>query len=268
MKNELNELKDRMDQTVFRDVKFSEQDRQRVGYKIRRKRFKKRKNPQFIVVGITACLLLIAGFLLFDYLASPAVDQTRTAEEEMTIEDPDTQPVVENVENITSETIIYDYRYDSMDRGNREYYAEKVVIDPAYYEENDFKRGDVIAYEDDDGDGFILTRVVGLPGENVKIEEGQLFIDGKKLDTFYGRAHRLGMDLTELRGMLEEGDYGLLQSKENLENNIRNFESTAVEEVTVPEDHVYVMGDDWFRTPFRGPLPAEQVTGKVLGYES
>ncbi|MBS4195793.1 hypothetical protein KHA97_12060 [Bacillus sp. FJAT-49870] len=57
---------------------------------------------------------------------------------------------------------------------------------------------------DEDFDG--MTRVIALEGEKVKISTAQFYIDGKKLDTFYGRAHDLGMDFKGFANVVE-GEY-------------------------------------------------------------
>ena len=58
------------------------------------------------------------------------------------------------------------------------------------------QRGDVIYYQMLDSEleknenlpKMYLGRVVGLSDETVKIENGQVYINDKKLDTFYGVA--------------------------------------------------------------------------------
>ncbi|WP_236610223.1 signal peptidase I [Planococcus halocryophilus] len=211
-------------------------------------------------------LLLVAG--CSDEATEPINQPKSEVAEVETITDPNTEPVIDTVGNLTSDMAVYDYRYDAMDRGNYEYYAKEVVIDTSYYEENEVARGDVIAYKETPDDEFNLTRIIALPGEKVKIESGQIYINEKQLDTFYGRAHRVGLDLEELKSMLQEENYSLLQSKENVESNINDFENRNVKEVTVPADHVYVIGDDWFRTTISGPFPIENIAGKVLGYKA
>jgi signal peptidase I len=44
------------------------------------------------------------------------------------------------------------------------------------------------------------------------------------------------------------------------------FEDINEKEINVSEGHVYVIGDDWFRSAMRGLLPNENIMGKVLGY--
>jgi signal peptidase I len=64
----------------------------------------------------------------------------------------------------------------------------EVLVDMKYYEQHDISRGDIIVFKtknkkDQDTD---IGRVVGLPGETVSIKKGQVYINDKKLDTFYG----------------------------------------------------------------------------------
>jgi signal peptidase I len=47
-------------------------------------------------------------------------------------------------------------------------------------------RGDIVAFDSSDsGAGRLVKRVVGLPGETVKIEKGQVFIDERPLQEDY-----------------------------------------------------------------------------------
>jgi signal peptidase I len=128
------------------------------------------------------------------------------------ITDSDTKIDVGKVQNITLDMIIVHPMYDEMDRGNHDFYDKDVVVDTKYYEVNQIERGDIIAYTKDNNNFHGVTRVIALPGEKVKIVKGQFYINGKKLDTFYGRAHRVGLDLDALRKRLEQGTFMVLMS--------------------------------------------------------
>lgn len=212
--------------------------------------------------------MMLASFLLL----AGCADESAESESKVAVENAepatDNEEVIPRVANVTAEMTVYDYGYDDMDRGNYEYYHQEVVIDPHYYEKNEIARGDVIAFKATPEERLTLKRVIGLSGEKVEIKKGQIYIDDEKLDTFYGRYHRRGLDVQELKSMLAEEEYGFMQFKENIEVNVTGAENTNIEEMTVPENHVYVMGDDWFRTNYRGSLATEKIVGKVLGYES
>ncbi|MEK3886769.1 S26 family signal peptidase [Bacillus sp. FSL K6-3431] len=91
-----------------------------------------------------------------------------------------------------------------MDRGNHDYsfqYNSELVIDPDF---SNINRGEVIYYQTPDfslesnpdftPSEYSIARVVALQGEMVEIREGQVYIDDKKLDTFYSKALFTGME--------------------------------------------------------------------------
>lgn len=56
---------------------------------------------------------------------------------------------------------------------------------------NDAKRGDILVFRSDEMDSRLVKRLIGLPGERVEIdEEGQVFINGQKLEEHYVRQAR------------------------------------------------------------------------------
>jgi signal peptidase I len=53
------------------------------------------------------------------------------------------------------------------------------------------KRGDVVAFRmPEEGNVILLKRVIGLPGERVRIVDGRFFINGKALDEPYAKTSR------------------------------------------------------------------------------
>lgn len=187
---------------------------------------------------------------------------------EGTITDPDTKPSVKLVGATDSEDIVViHYKADTMDRGNHDFFDKEVVIDTKYYEQNEIKRGDIVAVEFPDSGNVTLLRVVGLPGEKVKIVKGQVYINGKQLDTFYGRYHHVGMDLEAYQKRLKERNLDA-QTQNNIENQIHLIEDNNFKEVEVQKDHAFLLGDDWFRSSdsrVLGTLPEKSLVGKVLG---
>ena len=59
-----------------------------------------------------------------------------------------------------------------------------VLIDKLSYRFSNIKRGDVISFYYSDSK-FLVKRVIGLPGEVVEYINGELFIDGIKVDEPY-----------------------------------------------------------------------------------
>lgn len=93
-------------------------------------------------------------------------------------------------------------------------------------------RGDLVVF--DDGDGAVIKRVVGLAGDVVSVEDGVLVVNGESRREPY-----VDYELTD---------------------------STFFGPVTVPEGHVFVMGDN--RSNSRdsrtiGPVSEEDLIGRV-----
>ena len=156
-----------------------------------------------------------------------------------------------------------------MDRGNHDFVGQ-IAIDLKYYNEHAISRGDIVYFKNPEtrknlGE-YSISRVIGLPGEKVKIEKGQIYINGKLLDTFYGRAHRLGHDLDSLKKSLESTDLEE-HIRENIENAVNYFQQLIMKEIEISENSVYLVDDDWFRSidsRLFGSLPTDNIEGKVL----
>jgi signal peptidase I len=90
---------------------------------------------------------------------------------------------------------------------------DRLLVNKFLYRFTSPKRGDIIVFkppEKINPQGDFVKRVVGLPGEKVKVEKGYVYINGEKLDEPY---------------LNERPTYNM-------------------DEVTVPENHVLVLGDN------------------------
>ncbi|HEX8204736.1 MAG TPA: signal peptidase I [Solirubrobacteraceae bacterium] len=86
-------------------------------------------------------------------------------------------------------------------------------------------------------DVTFLKRVVGLPGDEVRIVEGKAVIDGRRLAEPYANLGACGPETCTFRGT-----------------------------ITVPPDHYFVMGDNRGASDdsrFWGPIPGDQIVGRV-----
>ena len=114
--------------------------------------------------------------------------------------------------------------------------GDRIFVNLNYYLTNEPKRGDVIAFvfpEDKKKD--FLKRIVGLPNEEIKISEGQVFINNTILEEDYA---------------LFEGD--------SLDKNMDN--------VQVPSEHIFVMGDNRnnsYDSRMFGTVPIKDIKGKA-----
>lgn len=130
------------------------------------------------------------------------------------------------------------------------------------------RRGDVVIfkYPQDNRTDFI-KRVIGLPNDKIKLEKGRLFINGEilpreELENFLirdakGNAERYHQYIETLPNGLK---HKILEISDNeVEDNI--------EELTVPEGYVFVMGDNRDRSDDSrvsvGFVPFENLIGKA-----
>ena len=176
-----------------------------------------------------------------------------------------------------------DYSLENMDSGRYEYVTTnmryKIIIDP---EISSFRRGDVIYYNTPKYINGLLgiknkknsikeslginidisknqfSRIVGLPGETIKIVKGQVYINEKKLETFYSYPSVAGMNKTEY---LKIADH----RKSTLKTN--SFDE-SMDTILIPEGTVFILGDQWWRSfdsRLFGPIPLDTILGKVMG---
>lgn len=102
----------------------------------------------------------------------------------------------------------------------------------------EFERFDVITLRAPFSDELQTKRIVGFPGETIRISGGMLFINNEPV---------LAPHRTTNAGNAEQASF------------------------TIPARHVFVLGDNRMPLASRdsrqyGPVPLENITGKLLGY--
>ncbi len=120
---------------------------------------------------------------------------------------------------------------------NREY----LIIDKISYRSNEPDRGEVIVLRyPKDPSQYFIKRIIGLPGETIKVDQGSVYI--------YNEANPTGLKLEE----------------EYLPNDGITFGSN--DPVTLGSDQYYVLGDNRLASSDSrvwGILPEEDIIGKV-----
>src|ERR687893_462497 len=92
---------------------------------------------------------------------------------------------------------------------------DRVLVNKVSYDLHDVNRGDLVVFESPPNESSdakdLIKRVIGLPGETVESRDGHILINGQVLEEPY-------LD--------------------------RGVTTGAVDKVTVPPDHLWVMGDN------------------------
>ncbi|WP_256761453.1 signal peptidase I [Cohnella sp. WQ 127256] len=108
---------------------------------------------------------------------------------------------------------------------------ERIIVNKILYDIREPKRGEVIVFHVPDEGRDFIKRVIGVPGDTVKVEGDQVYINGEPLDETY------------LKSAYDEAHAaGVLYNKQNDERS--NFPNNEFPEGTVPEGTVFVMGDN------------------------
>ena len=165
-----------------------------------------------------------------------------------------TKEKIETLTEVSDGMKSIEYHLDTMDRGNLDYVNQTIVLTQKTTDK-EIKRGTVIV-ENESGHE-VVTRVIGLPNEKVKIKDGVIFINNKKLDSFYGEAHRAGLKKDEY--------FEAIKEVEDMEQeNMEEIFSINMDEVELKEDEYFTIGDDWFRSEQK-VVPFSSIEGIVHG---
>lgn len=108
------------------------------------------------------------------------------------------------------------------------------------------ERFDVIVFRDDVNRTFV-KRVIGLPGESIRYENDQLFVNDQPVKESF-----LNNDYVEKAG-------GVWTSNFTLES--------LTGEAVIPEGHYFVLGDNRrlsHDSRYYGPIPAETIVGEAI----
>lgn len=115
---------------------------------------------------------------------------------------------------------------------------DRVLVNKLSYDLHNVNRGDLVVFESPPNEGSqtkdLIKRVIGLPGETVESRDGQILINGQVLEEPY-----LEPDVT----------------------------TGPLEKVTVPAEHLWVMGDNRANSRdsrFFGAIPESLVIGRAF----
>lgn len=155
--------------------------------------------------------------------------------------------------------VVFEFRNDTMQRDFT--FPLNVVVDKDFYKSNPVQRGDIVLIELPENiakqdknvpeeslhiERKQLLRVVGLPGETIDIRKGQVFINDRKLDTFYGREYTGGIQV------------------------VGNEAFSMPNSVVVPTKQYFLLADQWSRSAYSSirtsTYDGSVIQGKIVGY--
>lgn len=241
-----NRMKDLLETTVLKDITTNEEEKDRLIQSLNGKPCKRPFHFRYILASVAVLVLSVV------FISSQLTNDTQGI-----IVDYHTKPEINFMEDVPEGMIKYHHMSDNMDRGNHDYYDTLVFIEP-YKREAKISRGDIVFYEDGDS-RETLARVVGLGGETIKISNGQIYIDGKKLDTFYGKAHRLGLSREEYFVTMDQVE-GMEYNKEGMEDLF----SYDLNEISLSDNEYFLVSDDWMRG-LMSTVHKDDIIGEVIG---
>ncbi|WP_062105130.1 S26 family signal peptidase [Bacillus niameyensis] len=115
-----------------------------------------------------------------------------------------------------------------------------VVVDTSFYINNEIQRGDIVYFEDKQG--LSIARVLALPKEELEIKKGQVYINNRKLNTFYGHEYRWAGGITS-----------------------EKIDTFTMDNILIDNDSYFLAGDNWWRSPTFEPIQKKIIEGKVIG---
>ena len=95
------------------------------------------------------------------------------------------------------------------------------------YKLADIERNDIVVIDTDSSDGYIIKRLIGMPGETIECENGSIFINGKKVNDKYGDG--ITEDFEKVK--LEDGEYFVMGDNRTWSKDSRVFGPVKEEEI-------------------------------------
>lgn len=126
-------------------------------------------------------------------------------------------------------------------------HGDRMIVNKIGYTIGEPKRFDIVVFHAPEQKDYI-KRVIGLPGDTVEYRDDVLYINGKPQEEPY---------LDQYKKEIQEG---------TLTEDFTLHDNFQMEGDTVPENHVFVMGDNRRKSKDSrhiGPVPIEEIIGST-----
>jgi signal peptidase I len=130
---------------------------------------------------------------------------------------------------------------------------ERIIVNKIMYDIREPKRGEIIVFHVPDQGRDFIKRVIGVPGDTVKVEGDNVYINGKQIEeTYLKEAYEKAHAAGELYNK-DDGDRS-------------NFPNSSYPDGVVPEGMVFVMGDNRSNSEDSrriGYIPMDRIVGRA-----
>ncbi|GGF80490.1 signal peptidase I [Paenibacillus albidus] len=126
--------------------------------------------------------------------------------------------------------------------------GERVIVNEILYDIRSPQRGEVIVFHVPSEGRDFIKRVIGVAGDTVKVEGDVVTVNGEPVSETY------------IQGAIDQA-----HNNNSLYNN-KNFPNEDFADATVPEGHVFVMGDnrsDSTDSRMIGYVPLDDIVGRA-----
>lgn len=121
--------------------------------------------------------------------------------------------------------------------------GDEILIDRMRYRVLPIKRNDIVVVQHNGSEHnyYTVERVIGMPGEKIRIQDGEVYINGKKLKEKFDfpKMENGGLALEEIT--MEDGEYFMLCDNRNQCEDSRNANIGNVQKQNI-------IGKAWLRT--------------------
>ena len=119
--------------------------------------------------------------------------------------------------------------------------GDNLIVDKITYRFTDPQRFDIIVFPFQYGEKvYYIKRIIGLPGETIRVQDGEIYVDGEILEESYGREDMRSSGIAEDPIVLGEDEYFVLGDNRN-----DSMDSRDPSVGLIKRDHI--IGRAWMR---------------------